>query len=443
MLWLALAPPVPCSPASASETAAPSGEPDWLACAYWAGRYTPRVSLDLAAPVLRLEIAASLRLFGGLSALLDAVRADLLSWPWPLNLALATTPRAAHWLARASDGVLCASPAQTLSGLRALPLSALPLPPEVAQRLQMFGLRRLGEVIDLPRAALALRVGKVFVLDLARALGEIDEPLLWFDFPELFVHALELPAPVDNAPALLFAARRLIRALCGWLAARNAATGELLWQLDHGKSEVSTLPLRFSVPVHAEARIERVLSQALANFTLKKPVQILRLQVDRVEPRDARTQVLFDGSDASAGGDLFHDLLDRLSARLGADALRRVHWQADHRPEAANHYAAFSPPATGRTSGSLGYWDAAGFPALQRPLRLFDPPQRLIERNGAPWLNGPLSLCSSPERIESGWWDDADARRDYFVALDVNQRCLWLYRSCRAPVAWYVHGEFV
>ena len=49
---------------------------------------------------------------------------------------------------------------------------------------------------------------------------------------------------------------------------------------------------------------------------------------------------------------------------------------------------------------------------------------------------------AGPERIESGWWDGADARRDYFVAVDGKACWLWIFRDSRAPGGWFLHGIF-
>ena len=53
-----------------------------------------------------------------------------------------------------------------------------------------------------------------------------------------------------------------------------------------------------------------------------------------------------------------------------------------------------------------------------------------------------LSLVSGPERIESGWWDDADVTRDYYVARSSDGAQWWIFRECDASRRWFVHGCF-
>ena len=77
--------------------------------AAWALQFTPGVSLDAPACVL-LEIAASLRLFGGMDALLQRIGQGSRELGYAVETAAAPTPRAARWLARAGHPVLIRDP---------------------------------------------------------------------------------------------------------------------------------------------------------------------------------------------------------------------------------------------------------------------------------------------------------------------------------------------
>ena len=69
-----------------------------------------------------------------------------------------------------------------------------------------------------------------------------------------------------------------------------------------------------------------------------------------------------------------------------------------------------------------------------RPLWLLEPPRRLGE--------GDFTLLVGPERIESGWWDEADVKRDYFIAQTPGHSMLWIYRERKQPGGWFLHGVF-
>jgi protein ImuB len=57
----------------------------------------------------------------------------------------------------------------------------------------------------------------------------------------------------------------------------------------------------------------------------------------------------------------------------------------------------------------------------------------------------PWVLHDGPERIESGWWDGGDVRRDYFVARSPAGETAWIYRDHRYGTddgEWFLHGWF-
>jgi protein ImuB len=169
-----------------------------------------------------------------------------------------------------------------------------------------------------------------------------------------------------------------------------------------------------------------VLKERLDALSLSAPALALHLCVSEIEPRDARSQVLFDG--AGQGHEALADLMDRLVARLGPQAVQGLACHADHRPELASR---------------AGPGNAVAALALPpRPLWLVDPPEALREVQGRPQRAGALSLLAGPERIEAGWWDGCDARRDYFVAIDAAGRWLWIFRDPRPPGGWFLHGWF-
>lgn len=387
--------------------------------ACWAGRFTPRVSL--AENALLLEIGGCLRLFGGADALRAQVAQGLaeqgLIEPDGARIAVAATPQAALWLAEGGG-----------DELDALPIAALSWPPGVAEKLGRFGLRRLGELRRLSFAALARRIGREAAMLVARAYGEAPDPRPDFVFPPRFDEAIELPAAVENAPALLFAARRLTAALAGWLEVRQTGLRECRLELGHAHG-TTLLPLRFAGATRDGGRFERVLRERLERLPLTAPVERLRLAVDTVEALPGASGSLFDEDGAKES---MAALIERLRARLGDARVSGIVPVADHRPECAT---------------KRDFPGAAGpVPPRPRPFWLLAEPEPLREVAGRPHRRGPLRLLAGPERIESGWWDQGegagDVRRDYFIALTAGNRWAWIFRELKAPGGWYLHGWF-
>ena len=73
---------------------------------------------------------------------------------------------------------------------------------------------------------------------------------------------------------------------------------------------------------------------------------------------------------------------------------------------------------------------------------LLSEPQPLTEQNAAPCYEGRLALLAGPERIETGWWDDHQVERDYFVAANPAHSLLWIFKERQPHGRWYLHGFF-
>jgi len=141
----------------------------------WCLRYTPLVACD-APDGLLLDISGCTHLYGGERELTADLAARLNNAGFDWSFAIAGTIGAA-WAA-AHYG----KPASHVSGeeralLTPLPLSALRIPPVAAASLARVGLKRVGDIIDLPRAPLTARFGSEVLRQLDRALGHEHEPL--------------------------------------------------------------------------------------------------------------------------------------------------------------------------------------------------------------------------------------------------------------------------
>ena len=81
-------------------------------------------------------------------------------------------------------------------------------------------------------------------------------------------------------------------------------------------------------------------------------------------------------------------------------------------------------------------------PYFTRPAMLLSRPQKLVTEEGAPVLQGALTMLAGPERIEAGWWDGEEVRRDYYVASNASGETFWIFREHQGAQGWYLHGLF-
>ncbi len=393
--------------------------------ALWAGQFTSTVSLQPPNGLL-LEIEGSLRLFAGLEPLCRHVDAGLREMGYVHRHAVAPTALGAWLLARAGHAEAVRDRQALSRALRGLPLSLLELPEETLAALRGVGLRRIGDCLRLPRAALARRLGPTLTDYLDRTLGRRPDPRPRFEPPERFAARVQLPAEVENSAALLFPLRRLVIELGGFLLARGCGVQELDIAFCKGSRPVSRLPVGLVAPNREPDHLLALVRERLEQHELPAAVDEVALRAERLLPLESSPRGLF--AEVRSRGD-WRRLVERLQARLGEDAVSGLDTRPEHRPEHA-----WRPCRPGEASG------AARFSG--RPLWLLERPEPLECSDGRPCFEGRLTLHEGPERIEGGWWDGEDVRRDYFVAETPQRRRLWVYRELRPPQHWFLHGVF-
>jgi len=407
MLWAALHFPDLPSQATSRGHAPPDAAGEALAAiAAWLGQFTPKVTLE-PPHGLAAEIQGSLRLYGGIGRLKARLRAGLAELGFEASVAFAATARAALWRAAGGGGPL-----------EELPVEVTGLEPDKLQLLCGLGIRSVGELVRLPRDGLTLRFGQALAAELDRALGKIPEPRRFFVPPARFDARLELPAPVTHAEGVLFAARRLLVQLEGFLAARHAGVRGLTLTFLHERAQPTLVPIGLAAPSRAAAHFVVLVRERLHRVALAAPVEAIRIEAGELEPLPGATAALF--RDARAAGEDWTRLVERLAARLGGGAVHGLAVHSEHRPELAWRWT--DPGAKA---------PAPLEPPGPRPLWLLETPRRLGE--------GEFALLAGPERIESGWWDGNEARRDYYIARSGDGSLAWIYR---AADGWYQHGIF-
>ncbi len=399
----------------------PQAEAHWHRfVAAWAYRHSSLVSAQWAHAVV-LEAQASFRLFGPWPRFEARLRDELAEMGFAHRIALAPTPRAARVFAGLRDG-LAVDDARALPGLLdRVPVRRAALPGDHGERLHRMGLRTLAAVRAVPREALRRRFG-IEVLDhLDRLYGEADDPLDCYAPPDRFEARLELGYEVEAVTALLFPLRRLIADLATHLSIRDGGVQRFVIRLEHagGQTEVEVGLL---APERAPALLFELARSRLERVTIPQPVVALGLQARELPPFVPASRDLFDTRPQQAVD--WPHLRERLRARLGDEAVYRIEPAGDARPERAWR----------RVSG-----EAAG-PASPMPVRASRPNWLLPVP--LPLPDPPLRILSGPERLESGWWDGDDARRDYYRIETTHGRQGWAFVPAGTHAGWMLHGWF-
>jgi len=445
----------------------------------WCDRYTPLVGLD-APDGLVLDIAGCAHLFGGEAALGRDLLERLAAQGLHARAAVADTVGCAFAVAR-FGGASLVPPGGMRQALMPLPMAALRLAPETVEALAELGLKRIADLIDLPRAPLAARFGEILVRRLDQALGREDEPIT----PRLpvpsYVAEQRFPDPIGLERDVLGTIARLAAQL--GVAMERHQDGARLMQvaLFRTDNKVYRIEVGTGAPVRDADRIGRLFADRLAmvgdacdpgfGFDM---VRLAALVTERSEPvQDGFAQgELAQGGFGRADDAEFSHLIDRLGARFGLRRVTRLIEQDTHIPE----YAFAAVPAhavrrsenAGRTRQLLHPSSDIRRPSSDtqdslsptRPVRLFGRPEPVEAVAEVP--DGPparfrwrrvlheVAAAEGPERIAMEWWRDADGHaltRDYFRVESREGLRVWLYREglygreTPAP-RWFLHGLF-
>jgi protein ImuB len=239
--------------------------------------------------VVYFETRGVERLYGGVQPALErALAAVGQSWDPRLGAAERRfTALAAASVARPGQVVLVQG-AEEQEFLEPLPLSLLPLPPDRYAELEGLGLRRIGELAQLPGAAVAERLGadgrKAWGLARGGRKTRVRGRKPAFELAE----ALAFPDAVGNELTL----RRALGSLLERLLARPERAGRPFRKLALSAKLVGGGSWRRAVTLRdATAEIGR-LRAALGTKLSELPAPVLELRVEAIELAEHRGQQL-------------------------------------------------------------------------------------------------------------------------------------------------------
>jgi protein ImuB len=424
----------------------------------WCLRYTPLVAVD-APDGLLLDIGGCAHLYGGEDALTADLAARLERAGFAYSIAIAGSIGAAHAAAHFGEPGRYAS-GEERNVLAPLPLAALRLPADTVAALARVGLKRIGDIVDLPRSPLTARFGVDLLRQLDRALGTEHEPLN----PRLPIapYAAEqrFAEPIAREEDVLAIIMRLAARLQFALERRGDGVRRLELTLFRTDGELRRIAVGCSRPLRDPAQIRALFVERLAaladEFDPGFGFDMARLSVLVAEAAPPE-QIGIGGSEDAAEVDR---LVDRLSARLGARRVRRLIAQDSHIPEIAA--AAVPAQMTGTDPGWPAYRQyAAAAELASRPLRLLARPEPIEAVAEVP--DGPplrfrwrralheVIAAEGPERIEGAWWSEhGGPARDYFRVEDKSGLRFWLFRAGlyrdlaqgASTPTWFLHGTF-
>ncbi|TCJ39310.1 DNA polymerase Y family protein [Parafrankia sp. BMG5.11] len=407
--------------------------------AVWALRWGPWSALDEPDGLL-VDVTAVAHLFGGEEQLVADVRDKFAARGFSLRCAIAPTAGAAWALAHHGPGGAILSPADDMAAALAdLPVAALRLDEDVLTVLRRLGLKRIGDLTvrfgeARGRDALHRRFRSKSptanpLIRLDQLLGRISEPLLPVTPQTMPLVQRRLMEPIRHRPLLDTVVADLAADMAQALEAlaQGARRLELgMWRVD---GEVAVRQLELAAATREPAHITRLFAAKLDDIDAGFGIETVRLRASWTEPL-ALAQSDIEAA-AEVQGTSLAACIDRLTVRLGPDAVRRPVAYTSHVPERAQRWQPPLDPAP-PTQGHLAFH--------ARPLKLLDRPERITVIYPTPkgyprsfrWRGHlhEIVRVEGPERIAPEWWREKGSTRlrDYYRIEDREGRRYWIYR---------------
>ena len=348
-----------------------------------------------------------------------------------------------------------------------LPVAALRLDDDVLTVLRRLGIKRLGELAgvsgagDDPAQEAAARdaLHRRFrnrrspaanpLLRLDQLLGKVPEPLLPVtERPQPLVQR-RLMEPLRHRDLLDRVMGDLAAQMVRELEARGEGARRLelaLWRVD---GEVLLRRIELAAATREAAHILRLFAARLDDVDAGFGIEMVQLRASWSEPLGL-SQADLDAA-AESHGTALAACIDRLSVRLGPEAVTRPVARASHVPERAQGW---QPPLAPVPA------IAGALPVPARPLKLLDRPEPIAVLHPAPdgvpqrfrWRGAVREVVrvEGPERIAPEWWRERSTARlrDYYRIEDETGRRYWIYRQGLAGDGrggvpdWFLQGLF-
>ena len=407
-------------------------------------QFSPYVGIECfgGQSCLLLDVTGCTHLFGGDHALARQVAEFFSEQSFFPHIAIAPSVGAAWAIARYGHR------AGTSRLLRSLPVEALRLPDDVLDRLRAFDLRRVEQILKLPRQELPSRFGDVLTDRIDQLFGRGQEDFVPLRPPEPIQAVWSSDSSILDQQAVRYVCADLLDEILSALRVRCEGVTRLRLQLCGETEGVTCFEQGTMHASNSTQHLLDILMLRLERERIPEGLHTIRITVVETSPLDVRQRTLF--GDDKAPVDLeFHRLLDRLSTRLGPQAVVQPEIQQEPLPEnSIRHRPSLQTSATEKTFPET--IDTEERPASSRPLCLFAPTPIAVVSivpDGPPvrfeWQGRTYGIarCTETEHIRTDWWAESGiVVRNYFRAETTAGERFWLFRdSCGA---WFLHGVF-
>jgi protein ImuB len=411
--------------------------------AEWCIRYTPIVSVDLPAGLI-LDVSGCPHLWGGEQMYLTEISRRFTGMGYTTRMGMADTIGAAWALAHFGKNETVVGTGAQLDALLCLPPASLRPELSTTERLEKLGLRKISDIIHMPRPALRRRFGQAFLLRIDQALGNADEIIQPVIPLKAYQERLPSPEPIVTATGIVIALQYLLETMCKRLQLEEKGLRTAIFKGYRVDGKMESITVGTNRPSHSVQHLFKLFEFKIASLEPATGIELFVLEAGKVEPVTVIPGALWKKTNGLEDQPVA-ELLDRVAMRIGTNRI--------HRYLPAEHYW---PERSFRPAVSLDEPMTINWKfEMPRPVQLLSDPEKIEVT--APIPDYPPMLfrykgtlhkiikADGPERIEQEWWLQQGQHRDYYSVEDEKGQRYWLFRSGHYSdqnYQWFIHGFF-
>jgi protein ImuB len=375
----------------------------------------------------------------------------------PARVGIASSKLAARVAAGLPDPPVIVSAGEEAAFLAPLPLQRLAPEVDVAETLERWGVRSVGDFARLPPSRIASRLGRLGRELHATARGRDPRPLVPREPPPAFHEGMSLEWPLVALEPFLFVGRAALDRLCQRLEARGFACRRLELQMRLEPDGCQSRAVDLPAPTRDVKTLLTLVRLELEARPPGAPVAGFTFIAHPDRPREAQLTLY---GPAALSPDKVATTMARLFALLGPDRVGSPRPVDGYRPErfALVDFSPPPPPETRREPRAgrgllavrvlrppveievLTAGTGAGEPGPETPpVEVRTTPR--AEEEKRPGVEGMVKVASGPWGLEEDWWADDPAGRDYWDVEIAGRGLYRIYRE-RATGAWYADGIY-
>lgn len=389
-------------------------------------QFSPKVCIKHPNMIL-LEIRSSLGLFKGYEELKKRIEQQLRKTQHDFQIAVSPTTKSAELLALSGKASFVEEEKDIRSSLGHISIGLLNIEAKLFKRLSNTGIRTLRDIWRLPRDGLGRRYGKSLVRYLDQIQGNHPDPQLTYCPAFKYSRWLFLDYATDDLQQIQEALDYLLQLFIAYLVKVDRGTNRMKIKFSSERDKrCAQIDIEVRDITRDKGYLKKVAVEKLNQMKFNCAISALRLSSQCIYPYESKSNDLFVTWKQNCSELSWQQSEEVIAARLSGESLNKIYVVDEYRPE----YAwSNQPDRILSDQQSL------------KPLWLLAEPKLLSTQNNRIWFKGPTTVLRGPERIEAGWWDNKDLRRDYYVMSNPKGSKLWVYQDLKDR-QWYLHGLF-